>query len=950
MSDIDLMGLVQPTSGWFAIVGIGGPKDVRQELVATREEADETIARFLSQNRNVYFGLAKYKDGSSRSKENVQALKSFWMDIDCGPAKALVNEKTGRPDGYIDQEKGLEALGSFCSLIGLPEPTIVNSGRGWHVYWPLEEEVPRDQWELVSDRLRDLCVTHKFYADPACFEVARILRVPGTFNYKQDPPLPVFIESVGEYTTIEELRELLGVTEKPRRTEWDPSERQRAMARSTGYNFQKIMVRSAKGDGCNQLLHAYTNRHDLTYYEWFYALSVAARCDDAAVATHKLSEGHAEYDPETLDAKVATIRKATSCARFKATNPELCEGCPHLGRILGPKELGKVIREDSSKEAVIEDTSPQTGKPATYVIPKYPFPFIRREGGGILRLPPKNPKEGEETEPTLVYEHDLYVVKRMNDSVLGDMVVIRLHLPADGIREFVMAFYEATDKTALRKMLSMKGVVCTGNRFNLLMEYFSCSVATLQYIHKAEIMRQQFGWVDNHTKFVIGDQEISSKGVYYSPPSSNTQKLSKFIGPVGSFDKWKAVWDMYNEDGLEPHAFAALSTFGAPLLYFLNQTGAAINLYSPNSGTGKTTVLNMINSVWGHPSDLRLKESDTLNGKIQWLGILNNMPCTMDEVTNMKSEEFSDLLYALSNGKGKERMVAGSNELRENNTTWQTITTTTSNASFYEKLSVLKHSAEGELMRLIEYAVEPTTVINVERGKEMFDDVLFNNYGHAGPVYIEYIIGHMEEVRATCAEIQGRIDRELRLTPKERFWSATVAANIVGGLIAKRCGLIKWDMARIYTWASRRIALMREEVSAPIDSTDQAIGEFINRHIQNVLVVDDLVDKRTSMQSLPKREPKGELLIRIEPDTKRMFIAARAFREDCVRYQISYREVLRELRAAGRYLGASSKRMTKGTNIASLHTHALMFDLSDKEFIDVDNFIEKEPAGVGSRG
>ena len=873
MDDIDLMSLVQPEGGYFAIVGIKGPKDVRQELVATREEADEIISRFMSQDRNVFFGLAKYKDSTSRSKENVRALKAFWVDIDCGPAKALVNEKTGRPDGYTDQDKGLEALADFCALVGLPEPTIVNSGRGWHVYWPLEEEVTREQWEPVADRLRELCVTQNFYTDPSCFEVARILRVPDTFNFKQDPPLPVTIRSAGEHTTIEEMRLLLGVKEQIRQVEWEPSERQKALADSTGYNFKKIMMRSAKGDGCNQLVHAYVNRATISYYEWFYALSVAAMCDDSHKAVHMLSEGHPDYDPDTLDKKVATIRKATSCAKFRATNPSLCEGCPHLGRILGPKELGKGFREAPDEESVINDISPQTGNLTSYAIPKYPYPYVRKEGGGILRMPPKDAKDGE-TEPLLVYENDLYVVKRMTDTMLGDIVVMRLHLPADGIREFTIPFYEATDKTALRKILSMKGVVAIGKQCDMLLDFISRSVLEIQRKHKAEIMRQQFGWADNHTKFVIGDQEVSHQGVYFSPPSSTTQKLAKFIGPVGSLDEWKQVWELYNQEGLEPHAFAALSAFGAPLLHFLNQTGAMINLYSPNSGTGKTTVLNMINSVWGHPSDLRLKESDTLNGKIQWLGILNNLPCTMDEVTNMKTEEFSDLVYALSNGKGKERMVAGSNELRENNTTWQTITVCTANASFYEKLSVLKNNPEGELMRLIEYEIKPSSIIDSSVGKDAFDDILFHNYGHAGVIFMEWVFNNLEEVTKTCAQVQARIDRELRLAPKERFWSATVAANIVGGLVARRAGLINWDMGRIYTWASERVLLLRSEVAAPLDSTDQVVGDFVNRHMQNILVVNDSVDKRLNLEKKPDREPKGELLIRIEPDTKLMFISA----------------------------------------------------------------------------
>lgn len=947
MNDIDLMSLVQPEDGWFAIVGISGSKGVQQKLVATREEADEAVSWFISQGADVYFGLAKYKDDTSRSKENVRALKAFWMDIDCGPAKAVVSTKTGKPDGYIDQDAGLAALSGFCDLVGLSEPTIVNSGRGWHVYWPLEEEVTRAQWEPVAARLRELCVIHNFYADPSCFEVARILRVPDTFNHKQDPPLPVAVLSGGEYTTIEQMRELLGVKEQAQTTQpqWEPSERQQALADSTGYSFKKIMIRSAKGDGCNQLLHAYTNRATASYNEWFFALSVAALCDDAPKATHMLSEGHPDYNPAALDKKVATIRKATSCSKFRGENPELCQGCPHLGKVMGPKQLGRGFREAEAEESVIEDVSPQTGALTNYTIPSYPFPYVRKEGGGILRMPPKG--SVEETEPVLVYENDLYVVKRMTDTTLGDIVVLRLHLPTDGIREFTMPFYEATEKTSLRKMLSMKGVVSIGKQSDMLMDFISRSVLEIQRKQKAEVMRQQFGWADNHTKFVIGDQEVSNKGVYFSPPSSTTQKLAKFIGPVGSLDEWKTVWGLYNREGLEPHAFAALSAFGAPLLHFLNQTGATINLYSPHSGTGKTTVLNMINSVWGHPSDLRLKESDTLNGKIQWLGILNNLPCTMDEVTNMKTEEFSDLVYALSNGKGKERMVAGSNELRENNTTWQTITVSTANASFYEKLSVLKNNPDGELMRLIEYEINPTTIIDSEFGKAMFDDTLFHNYGHAGTIFMEWVFNNVEEVTATCAQIQSRIDRELRLAPKERFWSATVAANIVGGLVARRAGLIDWDMARIYKWASAKILQLRVEVAAPMESTDQVVGDFVNRHMQNILVVNDNVDKRTKLQSLPLREPKGELLIRIEPDTKMMFISAKAFREYCVKYQISYSGTIRKLKEAGRYKKGEAKRMSKGTLVTSLPIHALKLDLSSGDFINIDNYIEVETPDAG---
>ena len=121
--------------------------------------------------RSVFFGVAKYATGKNRTKENVQALKAFWLDVDCGEAKAEVNPDTGRPDGYIDQAAGLQALRTFCKTVGLPTPTLVSSGGGIHAYWALTEEVSRSQWEPVAERFKSICRTQNFYVDDKVFEV-----------------------------------------------------------------------------------------------------------------------------------------------------------------------------------------------------------------------------------------------------------------------------------------------------------------------------------------------------------------------------------------------------------------------------------------------------------------------------------------------------------------------------------------------------------------------------------------------------------------------------------------------------------------------------------------------------------------------------------------------------------------------------------------------------------
>jgi hypothetical protein len=70
-----------------------------------------------------------------------------------------------------------------------PEPAVVvNSGSGAnvHAYWPLREPLSPMEAERANLRL-----AHAIGADHACFDVGRILRPPGSWNYKHDPPAQV---------------------------------------------------------------------------------------------------------------------------------------------------------------------------------------------------------------------------------------------------------------------------------------------------------------------------------------------------------------------------------------------------------------------------------------------------------------------------------------------------------------------------------------------------------------------------------------------------------------------------------------------------------------------------------------------------------------------------------------------------------------------------------------
>ena len=954
MSQFDLLSAVQPSDGWFAVVGIKDDPNpavrVRQWFVETRAEADSVASRFMAQSRNVFFGVAKYASDSGRSKENVSALRSFWLDIDCGLSKAEVNPKTGRAAGYTDQKAGLEALKRFCSTVGLPRPILVNSGRGLHVYWAMDRDIQRWEWEPVATSLRDLCGEHGLLVDPAVFEVARILRVPGTLNLKDDPPKPVEVMAGAGPVNFEAFRDLLNVPEAvpPAAPITGPKRELTELGKSLRDNdisvFRKIMARSANGTGCAQLLDCYQTRDTLAEPRWFDALSIAKFCEDAEGSIHKLSEGHPDYDPDRVVQKIQHIKGPHSCATFDHNNPGGCYKCPHKGKITSPIMLGKDIRVASAVDNVVEQDDD------TYVIPQFPEPYFRGANGGIYIR-----GKDAESDPLLVYERDVYVIKRMHDPILKDIVIIRAHTPYDGVKEFMVPNTYMAEPSELKKALAAEGVLTYGKRSDLMTAFIITSTFNLQDQRKAELMRLQFGWVDNDTKFVIGDKEITVDGVFHSPPSSTTASISQYIGPVGTLEAWKEVWDLYGRPGMEANAFAALTAFGAPLFKFFGQKGAILNVIHPSSGTGKTTILRMANSVWGHPERMNATKDDTMNALISKIGVYNNVCICVDEITNMKPEVFSELIYGITQGRGKDRMKGSSNELRHNATSWCTVALCSSNASFTQKLGAIKTAPDGELMRLMEYKIDYSTAIDTQLAKEMFDHQLMQNYGHAGPIFIDYVLKNWAEVIDTCAVIQKKLDHELILTQRERFWSAGCAANITAGLICAKIGLISWDMRAMYKFAADLIGTLRRDSMPPLADAAASIGDYINVHINNILVVNDGVDKRSNKPTLPQMEPRGELMVRYEPDTKRMYLAAKPLRKYCVDTQTDYKETLRQLEEKGILLGNTVKRLSKGSKVNSPGVYSLILDCSVSDFLDVDAFVgiepdQEAPADAGGEG
>lgn len=157
--------------------------------VKTVHEAVDSALGLSDAGADTYFACAEYLSPKSRTADNTSGAYSFWMDIDCSEQKHAAGK------GYKTPEYALAELKRFCSESGLPEAThIVDSGGGIHAYWAMDQVVEHDRWQASATKLKSLTKACGLLADDSrTADIASVLRVPGTLNYKYEPPKPVVL-------------------------------------------------------------------------------------------------------------------------------------------------------------------------------------------------------------------------------------------------------------------------------------------------------------------------------------------------------------------------------------------------------------------------------------------------------------------------------------------------------------------------------------------------------------------------------------------------------------------------------------------------------------------------------------------------------------------------------------------------------------------------------------
>lgn len=952
MDATDFLDAVLPSQGPYCVCELTSKK--REHVFLPTKDATYASALLFDQTeKNAYFALASFTEGTkSRKAEHARSMRSLFVDVDCGEGKAYPNKRAA-----------VEALSAFLEssqMGGLGQPWIVDSGGGIHVYWPLSEDVSIPEWKVLAEGFKRLCAEQRFRIDmTVTADAARVLRVPGTTNWKY--PKPVVLRHRGDTFQYEDMMrvvrshkidlpaaklsdELASLPGAPlKRT---PDAVSVKIAENTATYFKDILVRTVTtSSGCGQLAH-YLNHATEDGMEplWRGLLSLAKVCDDGWKAAQKISSLH-PYDNTRLTQKWNEIKGPYPCTKFDSENPGICPSCPNWGKITNPLRLGSQLRIDESEKTieVVADTQDPTVPPERYVRPQAPRGFNYGEKGGIYKQEIVEDAEGNKSnKPILILAYDMFILDILRQGAVhsAQMVVQR-----EG--RYVTLTYPmraAVSKDDTLKFLAENNVVAYGSgNDKRLFDYVRSCVEEASSRKAPTLVPAQYGWQEDMS-FVFNGTVYYPDGTERRVPMPDLENLSQATRVAGTLDGWRKIVSLLDRKGYTDVVAHMCLGFGSPLMKFSGLHGLTFHAGHSLSGTGKSLALNLCASIWGSPLQFRVNKNTSLVAMQQRAGSLNGLPFTVDEVTGLAREHaqwFPDWTFTFSEGKGKERMESGTNRERTNNSKWYGLAFFTSNTFMLDIMTGMsEHSMEGEIRRFLEW--NPGTVLSWEPEELDIVKTMDVHYGVAGEVFVKWLVTNRETAEYVWKLVYDKLFKDFKATNDERFWVAGCASILAGATL---CGP---RYANIYPFDARaiqasllkdvergRLALSRAK-RKPEDVLNSYIRDFYGQFVVIEPSNGSIMASMGNGHEVDKSLTRTRVLGRVEKEVSKgwtdFYVEEKLMKRHCASMSFGFADFVESIT---KYCSMErvTKNMTMGTRAPAMRVTALRFRRRTDDFM-----------------
>ncbi len=325
-------------------------------------------------------------------------------------------------------------------------------------------------------------------------------------------------------------------------------------------------------------------------------------------------------------------------------------------------------------------------------------------------------------------------------------------------------------------------------------------------------------WVDASEKtgwckgsFVLPQETVGPGEVVLQSTGGRAE-----YAPGGTLEGWQEAAKL---SAGNPVAVLSLSTaFAAPLLRGLGIPGAGLHLFG-DSSSGKSTCAEWAASVWGGEGYTH-KWNATANG-LEGLALGHNDTLLyLDEIARADPDVLAGSIYALADGKGREKL--NKNSTSRPAATWRVFVLSTGEktAETYCGRSKVELDA-GQDIRLVNVeAVGAHGAFDSLHGHSNGEGLALavkagigRHYGHAGRAFVAQLI--TEATSEDLVEAHQEVRKEFDAIPGQESRVARVFATVaLGGELAAQWGIVPWEAGEATRAAVKAFTTWKDDRSA----------------------------------------------------------------------------------------------------------------------------------------
>lgn len=749
-------------------------------------EADKAaaLAEKLGEKVNTYYCTALRKAGLNAytrgDEKEICTVVCMYADID---VKGEAHKQKALPETQEEAE-------AFVNGLDLKPSYLISSGNGIHAIWLLEEPFQIASGEDL-DEIKALSAGFGAYVLREgqkngwvldnVQDIPRMLRCPGTMNFKTDPPKKCQILKWSTDDDGQIIRYPLSDFERYKGEE--------TASESVDITNVDIGPAERMQGHCAFVDYCIKNADSLSEPWWHAFLSIVALTEDGFTKGHEWSESYAGYDESETEERLKRALKANrpcSCRYIRNNVGFNCPegGCENCGHIVGSPIVFSYYTKDEQVERLLKEETLTLDEAVTeknlllasYAKEHNPSAYLRlknkyRKLGVSARDLEKSIRSVAENNLKTSAKEDFFGELNLNGiDTKGMNLPEGWDLSMDGIshvemgmngpfikkitaspvlitkkfncidadnKKLELSFYwdnhwkhitvprgDVMDKGKLVKYSDYGLPVSSGNAallVSFLSEFEAINMNNLPSARSIDHM----GWIGGMAEFYPFHMNGETT---FEAEASEASKLVKAIHTEGDEEKWK---DMAVKLRTMPFARTMLAaSFASVLLEPLQIRNIYLHIWN-DSRSGKSAAAKAAASIWGDPNALMMNYNSTMVGFERSAAAMNHMPLVIDELqeSRMKPEQFSQLVYMLGNGSGRTRgdKYGGTQDLLH----WHNCILSTG-----EQPILTNNSMDGEQTRVMDLYGKP---ISDEAFAREVHQVSERNYGFAGEKFVQWL-------------------------------------------------------------------------------------------------------------------------------------------------------------------------------------------------------------------